>query len=254
MKYLNNKVRMVAMGAIAIIGLSGCAALNDTTMTIHDTDNISVSSTYAFDKDAYDSEREELNAIFDEYESNITEDVKSDLKIKDYDKDNLIGKTYEYKEKTLTEQLEFTLEDIFDSNSTLIESNGKLVGEFQLDSDVSEQAETVMLSIKAPGKILEAPGASIDGNTATWNLSEYSEDTIRFEADKGGNIMTFLGVIVGILVVAGIGLAVWWNRKGNAGMVTSAPGGNTSSEDAPGPGDYTAKDIDDSTGGSTEPR
>lgn len=237
MKTMNTKLKATALGLGALIALSGCATVSETEMVIHDVDDISVTATYAYDNDDY--ETEEWKSILDEVEGEMPEEIRDDVEIKDYKDDNLTGRTYTFEHKTLAEQQKYAL----DMDGTIVKEDGKYVGDFSLDSDATETAEKVMLKIKAPGKITDAPGAAIDGKSATWNLSEYDEDNIHFEAKSDG-WETVIGIIVGVLLVIGIALAVWWNRKGK-GSSSSQGSGSANSNHPPAEGEYTARNLDD---------
>lgn len=238
MKIMTTKLKSVAIGLGTLIALSGCATVSETEMVIHDVDDISIISTYAYDKDKY--ETEEWQSILDEVESDIPEEIRGDVDIEDYKHDNLAGRTYTFEHKTLAEQQKYAL----DMDGTIVKKDGKYVGDFSVDSDATEAAETVTLKITAPGKITDAPGATIDGKTAIWNLSEYDESNIRFEAKAGNSLATVVGLIAGILLVAGIVLAVWWNRKGKGTSVTQSNATENYSN-PPVEGEYTARDLDD---------
>lgn len=245
MRTISHKLKTTALGLGALVALSGCATISDTEMIIHDENDISVVSTYAYDSNDYKDS--EWQVILDSVEEEMPEAIKGDVEIKDYKQDNLNGRTYSLEHKTLAEQQDYAL-DMF-SGGTLTKEGGKYVGQFDLDSDADEAAETVTLKITAPGKITDAPGATIDGKTATWNLSEYSEDTIHFEAKKS-SLGTLIGFIMGLFVVAGIVLVVVWTRKGSAQKKAyQVPSNGPVTDGTAGPGEYTAKDIDDTHNG-----
>lgn len=244
MRTINRKLKTTALGIGALIALSGCATISDTEMIIHDENDISVIATYAYDTETYTEN--EWQGLLDSVEEEMPEEIKGDVDIKDYKKDNLDGRTYSLEHKTLDEQKEYSL-GIF-SDGTLVKEGNKYVGNFDIASDVDESAETVTLKVTAPGKITDAPGANIDGKTATWNLSEYSEDTIHFEAQKS-SAGILIGLMIGLFVAAGIVLAVVWTRKGNLGKknagASHGPSHGPVTDGTAGPGEYTAKDIDD---------
>ncbi|TNU74123.1 hypothetical protein FH969_07885 [Miniimonas arenae] len=128
-----------------------------------------------------------------------------------------------------------------------------------LGADPATLLDEGTIVVTFPGKVLEAPGADIDGNTATWDLTSYTE-ALTATAEAGGSAGGFpiwiVVVLLAFLVV--VALVVWFvlrNRKnggpdaaaayagayagagggaaGGAGVVPAVPGAPTSPEAAP---------------------
>lgn len=206
-----NILKKISVSVVSILLLSGCASLADTKVTIHDEDKIDASVTIAFDKADVGSNDDWKQTLDEE-----TKDRPAETKVEEYQTDTLIGRTYTIKDKSLAEQQKWILSSM--KGGQITKKDGKFQGVFYFDSS-SISAKQAYFSVTTPGKMESAPNATIDGNTATWDLNKHYEK-LEFEGQDKSNT----GIIVGIVVVSLLGGAVAYflSRRRNP-IVTSPP-------------------------------
>lgn len=204
-------LKKISVSVVTVIMLSGCASLADTKVTIHDEDKIDASITIAFDKSEVGS-GDDWQQMLDEE----TKDKPAETKVEQYETDNLIGRTYTIKNKTLAEQQGWILSSM--KGGEITKKDGKFKGSFYFDSD-SISAKQAYFSVTTPGQMETAPNATIEGNTATWDLNQHYEK-LEFEGQDRSNT----GIIVGVVIISLLGGAVAYflSRRRNP-MVTSPP-------------------------------
>jgi LPXTG-motif cell wall-anchored protein len=210
------KVATVSM--VSVMMLAGCASLTDTKMVINSENDIDASITVAYNK-------EKVNGS-DEWKSLLDEGTKNkpaNVVVKDYETKEYIGRTYTLENKTLAEQQEWVLGST--KGGTLVKKDGKYIGDFPFSYGDASQAEHVYFSVTTPGSITSAPGAVIDGNTATWDFKTYSGD-IKFEGKDSNPLAFVLGFLAVGLLAGGI-LFFVFRRKQSSAPVQATPTSNT---------------------------
>lgn len=206
-------LKKLSVSIITVAMLTGCASLADTKVVIHDENSIDASITIAYDKGESGSESIDWKKALDE----ATSDKPAETEVSDYETDTLIGRTYTIKDKPLIEQQKWILSSM--KGGDITKEDGKFKGVFYFDSR-NDTAQKMLFSVTTPGKMENAPGATIDSNTATWDLKN-SPEKLEFSGQaSNGNTGLIVGLIVGSVLIAG---AIWFfSRRKTPSPATSS--------------------------------
>lgn len=203
-------LKKLSVGVVSVLLLTGCASLADTKVTIHDEDKIDASVTIAYDKSETGSNDSWKQALDD-----ATKDKPEETKVEPYETDTMIGRTYTIKDKSLAEQQKWILSSM--KGGQITKKDGKFQGVFYFDSR-SISAKQAYFSVTTPGKMESAPNATIDGNTATWDLNQHYEK-LEFEGQDKSNT----GIVVGIVIVSLLGGAVAYFLSRRRNPIVTSP-------------------------------
>lgn len=174
--------------------LTGCGAESvNTTMKVHDTEKVSVTMDIGYSKDVEkDDINQDLDTVF-----NISEDDK--VEVENYSTDEYQGKSYEWEKVTLDE-----FESFFDADEsdkgTIQEISGHYVVSLPY-TDSFEDFNNSQFAVEMPGKIINAPGATVDGNKATWNLADFDKSEMILESEKSNPAPAIIAGTLGLMVI-----------------------------------------------------
>jgi hypothetical protein len=187
--------------------LTGCGAESVVTnMKVHDTEKVSVTMDVGYAKDTdVDDINDSLNMVF-----KTSSDEK--VKIKDYSSDEYTGKTYSWNKVSLNEfENSFDIDN--DEKGTIQDVSGRYVVSLPY-TDTLDGFDNSTFTVEMPGKITNAPGATVDGNKATWNLRDFEGSEMVLESEKSNPTPFVIAGTLGLLA-AGAGFFYYRSRKVN---------------------------------------
>lgn len=204
-----------AIGAVAVmiavmVALTGCFKLN-MAVKVNNEKSVDYEVVYAIQKSVLGDKS------FDEFmESNGSAggdmDIPEGATVADYEDDKYKGKRItavnldpaKLAESSSSSETPFELKK---DGDFYVVNMGGVTGSDSSDPSAARMAKSIFdeASVKFtfPGKVVEAKGATIDGNTATFDMLAVTDTTVQAKAEASAGVpMWLMWVLVAVLVIA----------------------------------------------------
>lgn len=202
-KMSKRAIQLTAL-TMGLLTMTSCASYVDHQITVNNSNSVDYDATYGFPSESID--QESVGGLLDSAAEEISE-KGVEFKSKDYNEQGVIGRTFSFSNIN-AEQLHTVNKDASLSET----SNGQVL--LDLSGVTHGNEEFYRISVTMPGKIILAEGATIDGKTATWDVTEHSGD-LKVLSEKGNSITEIALISGGILLVLGGLLTFVFHRRGN---------------------------------------
>lgn len=236
----------VAVFAAALAVMLSACTRTTMDLTVSSDDTISGTIISAYSQELIDAIGEDAGLeVTDKDLEDARDDFPDDATVERYDQDGYTGMKVTFAQMPLSEFDSGDLGTGDDESFRIVRDgdffvvSGKMdLSDYDPDEmaslggtvEIPDQEPEIRVSITFPGEITDAPGAAIDGTTATWTpvLGEVTDFTATAKA-TGGSLLWILWVVLGVVVLAGIAVGVLLlvrsqSRKSGHGAPGQYPG------------------------------